>query len=93
MGLTMVSARFVLRSYIWFRWTGNRSESPTFLSCKPLVATERETRNDNYNQSVRNLQAYFGRLHLFMVILPAKIFKVILTLLATEFETGNDNYN
>ena len=60
---------------------------------RPLVATERETRNDNYNQSVRNLQAYFGRLHLFMVILPAKIFKVILTLLATEFETGNDNYN
>jgi hypothetical protein len=69
------------------------AKSPTSCSCKPLVATERETRNDNYNQSVRNLQAYFGRLHLFMVILPAKIFKVILTLLATEFETGNDNYN
>jgi hypothetical protein len=65
----------------------------SIIYCKPLVATERETRNDNYNQSVRNLQAYFGRLHLFMVILPAKIFKVILTLLATEFETGNDNYN
>jgi hypothetical protein len=69
------------------------SKSASSPSAKTLVATERETRNDNYNQSVRNLQAYFGRLHLFMVILPAKIFKVILTLLATEFETGNDNYN
>ena len=68
----------------------HKATSPTRQT---LVATERETRNDNYNQSVRNLQAYFGRLHLFMVILPAKIFKVILTLLATEFETGNDNYN
>ena len=37
----------------------------TLRIAKPLVATERETRNDNYNQSVRNLQAYFGRLHLY----------------------------
>ena len=39
----------------------------------------------------RNISVVY--IYLFMVILPAKIFKVILTLLATEFETGNDNYN